>query len=527
MAHAGFHTPQQHSSGSAEYSGSAQYSGSADPAMLFRLYVSCIPPMFTEAGLWPLFSQWGMVRDLSICRNSLDGMSLGSAFVSYGSMDEAQRAVFALHRKVFLMGSSFPLEVRFARSYCYIDAGNGPANNRQLFFKSAPPHVTEHDLRTVFSVFGSVEDICLFRDARSSAFRGSGLVTMHTRSQASHVISELDGRHYMLGSLLPLSVKWADPELRAKKQEARRNNDIIHRGLFVARIPYAATEAHVEALFAQFGLVTQVTLIRDYVGAPLSKGFGFVTLSRADEATAAIAALNERHTWHGMPRAMVVTFMNRRLQRQHLRQQNMQRAVAASEAAGLVAAGPGTRAHGMASSSWTSSCGFMPHRDDHDRVGSNSSSCSDRPDAPPLHDHVASSPSPPPGYRASASAISEPAVVMSAGADAPPEGCEPAAVKLIFKKVPRQCSEEQLKGLLEKVGGSVAEVGFLEDAAHSDQAHCTAYVWYTTLAAAEHALANMRLVKALTGTGKQQGRTRRGSDPGALLRVTRSLPLTL
>ncbi|KAG1666189.1 hypothetical protein FOA52_012036 [Chlamydomonas sp. UWO 241] len=48
---------------------------------------------------------WGMVCGLRICRDSLDGMSLGSAFVSHGSTDEAQRAVFALHRKVFLMGS--------------------------------------------------------------------------------------------------------------------------------------------------------------------------------------------------------------------------------------------------------------------------------------------------------------------------------------------------------------------------------------------------------------------------------------
>jgi RNA recognition motif-containing protein len=410
-------------------------------------------------------------------------------------------------------------QVRFARSYCYIDAGAGPENNRQLFFKSAPLHVTEHDLSTVFSVFGSVEDITLFRDARSGAFRGSGLITMHTRSQAVHVISELDGRHYMLGSLLPLTVKWADPELRAKKNEARRNNDIIHRGLFFARVPYAATEAHVEALFSQFGLVTQVTLIRDYAGAPLSKGFGFATMSRAEEANAAIEALNERHAWHGMPRAMVVTYMNRRLQRQHLRQQNMQRAVAASEAAGMSAASA-SPARGMASS-WTSSC--MPHDED---AGSNSSSCSDRPDAPQLHDrvHVASSPSPPPGGDNASALTSEPVVAISPETQAPPEGCEPSAVKLIFKKVPRQCSEDQLKGLLEKVGGSVAEVGFLTDQAQ-DQAHCTAYVWYTTLAAAEHALANMRLVKALTTTGKQH--ERRGSDPGFLLRSTRSLPTAL
>mmetsp|Transcript_13177 Transcript_13177/g.38322 ORF Transcript_13177/g.38322 Transcript_13177/m.38322 type:complete len:425 (+) Transcript_13177:721-1995(+) len=268
---------------------------------------------------------------MSMCSSSWDAFSLGAAFVSYGSKQEAERAIFALHRKVFLVGSQYPLEVRFARSYCYVDSGAGPPDNRQLFFKSAPQQATESDLRTVFGCFGTVEDVVLFRSANTGQFRGSGFVTMRSRESALLALTELNGRHYMLGSYEPLTVKWADPDLRLKKQHARESNDIVRRGLFFARVPYAATDAHVEALFMQFGSVTQVTLIRDFPRAPLSKGFGFVTMSSADEAIIAINALNERHTWPGMSRPMVVTFMNRRLQRQHMRQQNMQRAVSSGD----------------------------------------------------------------------------------------------------------------------------------------------------------------------------------------------------
>jgi len=49
---------------------------------------------------------------MSMCSSSWDAFSLGAAFVSYGSKQEAERAIFALHRKVFLVGSQYPLEVR-------------------------------------------------------------------------------------------------------------------------------------------------------------------------------------------------------------------------------------------------------------------------------------------------------------------------------------------------------------------------------------------------------------------------------
>lgn len=57
--------------------------------------------------------QYGVVRDLSMCSSSTNGTaySLHAAFVSYGSIAEAECAIYALHRKIFLMGSPCPLEV--------------------------------------------------------------------------------------------------------------------------------------------------------------------------------------------------------------------------------------------------------------------------------------------------------------------------------------------------------------------------------------------------------------------------------
>jgi hypothetical protein len=43
-----------------------------------------------------------------------------------------------------------PPQVRFARSHQYVQAGEGPDDNRQLFFSHAPPAAGEAELRAVF-----------------------------------------------------------------------------------------------------------------------------------------------------------------------------------------------------------------------------------------------------------------------------------------------------------------------------------------------------------------------------------------
>jgi cold-inducible RNA-binding protein len=61
--------------------------------------------------------------------------------------------------------------------------------------------------------------------------------------------------------------------------------------IYVGNISYDVTEADLQAAFEAFGTVASVNLIKDqYSGQP--KGFGFVEMSSASEAQAAIAGLN-------------------------------------------------------------------------------------------------------------------------------------------------------------------------------------------------------------------------------------------
>ncbi len=61
--------------------------------------------------------------------------------------------------------------------------------------------------------------------------------------------------------------------------------------IYVGGLPYSATEAEMEALFAEHGTVESARVITDkFTGQ--SRGFGFVEMSTSEEAEAAIAALN-------------------------------------------------------------------------------------------------------------------------------------------------------------------------------------------------------------------------------------------
>jgi RNA recognition motif-containing protein len=61
--------------------------------------------------------------------------------------------------------------------------------------------------------------------------------------------------------------------------------------IYVGGLPYSTSESQLNDLFAEHGAVESVRVITDkFTGQ--SRGFGFVEMTSADEANAAITALN-------------------------------------------------------------------------------------------------------------------------------------------------------------------------------------------------------------------------------------------
>ena len=64
--------------------------------------------------------------------------------------------------------------------------------------------------------------------------------------------------------------------------------------IYVGNLAFATTSAELEALFAPHGEVVRANVITDR-DTGRSRGFGFVEMSSADEAKAAIGALDGRN----------------------------------------------------------------------------------------------------------------------------------------------------------------------------------------------------------------------------------------
>jgi len=61
--------------------------------------------------------------------------------------------------------------------------------------------------------------------------------------------------------------------------------------IYVGNLTFDTDSAQLEALFAQYGAITKAQVVTDR-DTGRSRGFGFVEMASADEANAAISALN-------------------------------------------------------------------------------------------------------------------------------------------------------------------------------------------------------------------------------------------
>ncbi|KAF6260316.1 hypothetical protein COO60DRAFT_909475 [Scenedesmus sp. NREL 46B-D3] len=453
-----------------------------DRQHLFRLFVGWVPKLFTEQDLLPLFQKYGDVRDIIILKDKVSSQPRGCAFVSYATKEEAEAAIRALDKGVHLSGALCPLEVRFARSHQYVPAGQGPTDNRQLFFTRAPVITAEEQLKALFSRFGEVEEINLFRERRTALSKGCGFITMATREQAMAAMQALDEKHLLEGSVTPLAVKWADPELQVKKRRAVEDSNADNRMLFFAKVLRSANEDEVRALFARYGRVVEVNLFRAFQGAPTTKGCGLVTMGSNDEAAAAIDALDSRHTWDGLEAPMVVKWMDAALQKRR-REEHL-----AAMRQGLVPSmSMSTDVWSGSNNSRSATSGSAAAAAAASRSGASLSQ------GKLLEAAAAAANSS--DSAAAAAATAGPGSVGVLPAELPPVGCAPDAYKLFVGNIPKSCTEEELRPVFQAVGPVVELVVVRDKFTHESKG--SAFVWYSTRADADQAVLQLNSCRVL------------------------------
>ncbi|KAL4588227.1 hypothetical protein LXL04_001109 [Taraxacum kok-saghyz] len=208
-----------------------------------KLFVGQVPKHMTEAQLAAMFEEFALVDEVNIIKDKATRASRGCCFVICPSREEADKAVDACHNKRTLPGASCPLQVKYADGelerlgefhillisplslkiylisiYCYFQ-------EHKIFIGMLPKNVSEAEVSALFSQYGTLKDLQILRGSQQTS-KGCAFVKYETKEQAVAAIEDLNGKHKMEGSTVPLVVKWADTEKERLARKAQKAQSI-------------------------------------------------------------------------------------------------------------------------------------------------------------------------------------------------------------------------------------------------------------------------------------------------------------
>ncbi|KAF0915359.1 hypothetical protein E2562_035850 [Oryza meyeriana var. granulata] len=172
------------------------------------------------------------------------------------------------------------------------------SNYVKLFIGSVPRTATEDDVRPLFEEHGDVVEVALIKDRKTGEQQGCCFVKYATSEEAEQAIRALHNQYTLPGAMGPIQVRYADGE--------RERHGAIEHKLFVASLNKQATAKEIEEIFAPYGHVEDVYIMKD--GMRQSRGCGFVKFSSREPALAAMNALSGNYVMRGCEQPLIIRF---------------------------------------------------------------------------------------------------------------------------------------------------------------------------------------------------------------------------
>eukprot|EP00878_Enallax_costatus_P011299 GHUV01011796.1.p1 GENE.GHUV01011796.1~~GHUV01011796.1.p1 ORF type:complete len:536 (+),score=161.13 GHUV01011796.1:273-1880(+) len=99
-----------------------------------------------------------------------------------------------------------------------------------VFFARCPPVTTEEQVHKLFSQFGHVEEVNLYRRWQSAkTSKGCGFVRFSERSAAAAALEALNNKHMFENSEAPMVVEWIDPARVANRHHSQGDKHMKSR----------------------------------------------------------------------------------------------------------------------------------------------------------------------------------------------------------------------------------------------------------------------------------------------------------
>ncbi|KAM6903994.1 polyadenylate-binding protein 1A-like [Lycodopsis pacificus] len=249
---------------------------SAPSYPMASLYVGDLHQDVTEAMLYEKFSPAGAILSIRVCRDMITRRSLGYAYVNFQQPADAERALDTMNFDVI---KGRPVRIMWSQR----DPSLRKSGVGNIFIKNLDKSIDNKALYDTFSAFGNILSCKVVCDENGS--KGYGFVHFETQEAAERAIEKMNGmllndRKVFVGRFK--SRKEREAELGARAKE--------FTNVYVKNFGEDIDEEKLRDVFSKYGNAMSIRVMSDDGGK--SRGFGFVSFERHEDAQKAVDELN-------------------------------------------------------------------------------------------------------------------------------------------------------------------------------------------------------------------------------------------
>ncbi|RDB21117.1 Polyadenylate-binding protein, cytoplasmic and nuclear [Hypsizygus marmoreus] len=288
-----------------------------------NIFIKNLDELIDNKALHDTFAAFGNVLSCKVATDE-QGRSKGYGFVHYETAEAAEHAIKAVNG-MLLNDKKVYVGLHISRKERQSKLDEMKAQFTNLYVKNIDPEMSQEEFENLFKQFGAVTSALISVDEEGKS-KGFGFVNYENHEEAQKAVDELhDSEHYGKKLFVARAQKKAEreEELRRSYEQAKMEKLSKYQGvnLYIKNLEDDVDDDKLRAEFEPFGTVTSCKVMRDDRGA--SKGFGFVCFSSPDEATKAVAEMNNKMI--GSKPLYVSLAQRREVRRQQLESQIAQR----------------------------------------------------------------------------------------------------------------------------------------------------------------------------------------------------------